>query len=234
MSVAAHLHIELDEYDARIRSFIPRYEAMLAAAAAALHVLDAEAPVVVDLGIGTGALAHECLKVRPHARLYGVDADTAILDVARRRLGRAAATAGFLLGSFLEVPLPSCDAVVASFALHHVPAADQKRVLYRACRNALRTGGLLVSADCFPATDPALARAQREAWLAHLRRSYSPEQSEDFLAAWAREDVYFPLNDELDMIRSADLRPEVTWRDGAFAVIAARRPLPAPTTEVLS
>ena len=53
MSVATHLGIDLAEYDARIRSFIPDYEEMLAVAAAAVP---AQARTIVDLGIGTGAL----------------------------------------------------------------------------------------------------------------------------------------------------------------------------------
>ena len=65
MGVASHLHIRLEEYDSRIRTFIPGYEDMIAAAAQALAALDVPAPHVVDLGTGTGALAAACLRVRP-------------------------------------------------------------------------------------------------------------------------------------------------------------------------
>ena len=54
MSVAAHLGIRLSEYDRRIRTFIPRYEEILDAAAASVVP---KARTIVDLGIGTGALA---------------------------------------------------------------------------------------------------------------------------------------------------------------------------------
>ena len=47
MGVASHLHIQLDEYDARIRTFIPGYEQMLDAGAHALHALATAAPVIV-------------------------------------------------------------------------------------------------------------------------------------------------------------------------------------------
>src|SRR5215217_3110724 len=54
---AAHLGIDLVEYDARIRTFIPDYETMIEIAASALHMaVTRKAPTVVDLGIGTGAL----------------------------------------------------------------------------------------------------------------------------------------------------------------------------------
>ena len=44
MSVASHLHIRLDEYDARIRTFIPRYDEMIEAAAGTLGVLEQARP----------------------------------------------------------------------------------------------------------------------------------------------------------------------------------------------
>ena len=43
MGVASHLGIQLDEYDARIRTFIPRYERMLDVAADAVAGLKGRA-----------------------------------------------------------------------------------------------------------------------------------------------------------------------------------------------
>ena len=40
--------------------------------------------------------------------------------------------------------------------------------------------------------------------------------------AWAQEDVYVPLPQELELLRDAGFIPEVVWRQGVFAVIAAR------------
>lgn len=224
MSVATHLGISLEDYDRKIRSFIPDYDVMLSTAAGVVQGLDAVSPVIVDLGVGTGALARACLAVRPDARLCGVDEDAAILDVARTRL-RHHPQATFVHGSFLEIALPDCDAIVACIALHHVRTAARKRAFYRACRDALHPGGVLVSADCFPASDPAPAAAQRAAWLAHMEAHYSRTEAEGFFAEWAKEDVYFPLADELDMLRLAGLAADVVWRVGAFAVLTARRPL---------
>ena len=69
MSVATHLGIRVDEYDARIRTFIPDYEDMLDTAAAALP---RSTRTLVDLGTGTGALAARCLTSAPRARLVGI------------------------------------------------------------------------------------------------------------------------------------------------------------------
>src|SRR6185503_5153862 len=100
MSVASHLGIELAEYDHRIRTFIPNYEEMLDAAADAV---DPNARTIVELGIGTGALAARCLKRARNATVIGIDADDEILGLARRRL-RGAAT--LRTANFVQAPLP--------------------------------------------------------------------------------------------------------------------------------
>ena len=215
MGVAAHLGIDLAEYDARIRTFIPDYEAMLDAAASAVPP---GALKIVDLGIGTGALAARCLERARRARVTGIDVDPQILGVAAKRLGRRSA---LLAGNFVRMPIPDADAIVASFALHHVRTRAAKRRLYVRVAKALESRGQFITVDCHPSADRRLAVAQRHAWRAHLRRAYSPAKAEGFLRMWSREDVYVPLDAELELMHVSGLRPEVLWRKAAFAVIRA-------------
>jgi len=213
MGVAAHLGIDLADYDARIRTFIPDYEAMLAAAAA---VIPARARTIVDLGTGTGALAAKCLERAPQARIVGIDADGEMLVAARERLGSSAT---FVNESFLRAPLPPCDAVVASFALHHVRTRPAKAALYRRVRKALRARGVFVNVDCQPASARPLATRQRDAWREHLRAAYAPPEADALLEAWAKDDVYVPLDAEMALLRPAGFGVEIVWRYGSFAVI---------------
>jgi len=216
MSVATHLGIRLRDYDRMIRTFIPDYEEMLDEAASALRLLKRRSPVILELGIGSGALAERCLSVAPRARVVGLDLDPDILALARRRLGgRLTAEAG----NFLAMPLPRCDAITASFALHHARTRARKAAIYRRCFRALRRGGLFVSADCFIATDRRQRAHDRDAWRAHLARSYSAARAEGFLRAWAKEDVYFSLADEVRLLERAGFRVDIRWRRQAFAVI---------------
>jgi SAM-dependent methyltransferase len=215
MSVASHLGIHLVDYDRQIRTLIPNYVELLRAAAA---TIPAEAGTILDLGVGTGALSARCLRRAGHARVIGIDADAEILRLAARRLGRRGS---LVCGSFLRTPLPRADAVVASFALHHVRTRGAKQRLYLRVRAALPRGGTFVSADCHPARDVAIARAQRRAWLTHLRASYSQGQAAAFLRAWAREDVYVPLDEEVALLKACGFRVEIVWRRDAFAVISA-------------
>ena len=220
MGAAAHLGIDLAEYDARIRTFIPGYDSLLAAAADALALtVRRRRPVVVDLGVGTGALTAACLARVPGARIIGVDEDAGMLDAARARLGRALHSA--VHDSFERAALPRCDAVVASLALHHIPTRARRLRLFRRVRAALGRGGVLISADCHPAAPPRLAAAGRAAWLAHLAGAYTPAESRRYLRTWAREDYYATLGDEIATLQRAGFAVDVPYRSGAFAVIAA-------------
>lgn len=222
MSVSSHLGINLADYDRRIRSFIPRYEELLAAASAGLGGLPPTS-TIVEFGTGTGALAKRCLAAMPQARLVGIDADPAILAVARRRLGRVSGAATFLVGDFGRVPLPRCHAIVASLALHHVRTRRAKQRLYARCFEALTRGGVLINADCQPPADRTLAQAAHDAWHAHMRTFYPAAEVDGYFRAWAGEDVYMTLPDELAMLTAAGFETDVTWRAGAFAVVVARK-----------
>jgi tRNA (cmo5U34)-methyltransferase len=216
MGATAHLGIKFGEYDAAIASLIPHYKPLIAAAAAAVDVVARMAPAVVDLGTGSGALAAEILKVRPKARLIGVDADHTMLEAARRRLKGRIDT---IHDNFERVRIPRCDVVSASFALHHIDAGRKKGALYKRCFNSLRDGGLFVSADCFLASSDAIRRHHRQAWLDHLQKRYTRKKAEQFLRTWAKEDVYFSLDRELELLKDAGFSTEVSWRQDCFAVV---------------
>ncbi|HMF92750.1 MAG TPA: class I SAM-dependent methyltransferase [Vicinamibacterales bacterium] len=217
MSVARHLGIQLSEYDARIRTFIPDYEEMIAVAGEAMP---ADAHTILDLGVGTGALSAACLAHARRAHAIGIDADAEILALAARRLGSRAT---LVAGSFTIKALPRCDVAVASFSLHHIRTRPAKRSLYRRLHAALRRGGMMITVDCQPAADSRVRRTQFDRWLAHLRRAYSPAVARGLLRAWSHEDVYVPLDAEIGLLRESRFRVEVLWRRGAFAVLRATR-----------
>jgi SAM-dependent methyltransferase len=216
MGATAHLGIKFGEYDATIASLIPHYKSLIAAAAEAVDVVARTAPAVVDLGTGSGALAAAILKVRPMARLIGIDADDSMLEAATRRLnGRI----DIVHDNFERARIPRCDVISASFALHHIDTGRKKGALYKRCFTALRDGGLFVSADCFLALDGKLRRHHREAWLNHLQKKYTRRKAEQFLRTWGKEDVYFSLERELELLKEAGFSTEVSWRQDSFAVV---------------
>jgi tRNA (cmo5U34)-methyltransferase len=220
MSATSHLGIRFGSYDATIASLIPHYRDLLEAAAEAIDAVARATPAVVDLGTGTGALAQHILKVRPKARLIGIDADPAMLAAASRRLRGRIET---VQDNFERAPIPRCDIVSASFALHHVATGRRKAAIYKRAFAALRHGGLFVSADCFLASSARLQARHREAWLRHLQRRYSRRKAEQFLRTWGKEDVYFTLDREIELLREAGFDVEIPWRRDSFAVLVGMK-----------
>src|SRR5688500_11915076 len=111
MGAESHLGIDLADYDSRIRTFIPGYDVMHEAVGDALVALIPGArQLILELGIGTGALAARCLEVLPTARIVGVDEDRSMLEAARGRLGSRLQAS--LEGNFEATDLPRADAIV--------------------------------------------------------------------------------------------------------------------------
>jgi len=220
MGAAAHLGIKPGAYDKTIATLIPHYSELIDAAAAAVDIIARNAPAVVDLGTGSGALAQRILKVRPKARLMGIDSDATMLDAATRRLR---GNIQVIEEDFERIRIPRCDVVSASFALHHVATGRRKAALYKRCVTSLRSGGMFVSADCYLASTAEVQKRHRQAWLDHLKKTYSPRKAENFLRTWAKEDVYFTLDREIELLRDAGFTTEVTWRKDCFAVVMGLR-----------
>lgn len=217
--VASHLGIDAAAYDREIRRFIPGYEEMIGQVVALLEDVLPAAPLVCDLGAGTGALAGAILDAVPRARVQTIDIDPTMLEVARTRLAPHGARVELRLAAFAD-PLPDCEAIVASLALHHVPDLDAKRALYRRIREALRPGGVFLSADAtVHPTGPEHDRIYR-VWTAGMfDHGIGPGEADALFAQWSREDTYLPLHVELALLAEAGFaRPECFWRRGPMTV----------------
>jgi tRNA (cmo5U34)-methyltransferase len=225
VSVASHLSVSPAGYDRRIRGLIPRYEELIGEAARALILAERPVRRIVDLGVGTGALASACLDVAPAARVTGLDVDPSMTAMARRRLGRRASQVTIRHASFLETTLPACDAIVASYSLHHIRTRSAKAAFYRRCFRALRGGGVLISGDCFPPSSRDGWKRDVDDWITHLARTFGTRAAaRRELESWQDEDTYVPLADEIRMLARAGFRVEVVWRKSPFAVLVGRKP----------
>jgi len=224
MSVASHLAVSPAKYDVRIRSLIPLYDELIAEVARALGHAARPVRTIVDLGIGTGALARACLEHAAGARIWGIDADADMMAIARMRLGGLSRRVKMTKGSFLDVPLPACDAIVASYALHHIRTSRAKLAFYRRCYRALHPGGVLVNGDCAPASTTRGFARDLDVWFTHLGKSFgSRARGRRVYESWADEDTYLPLAEEIRLLQRAGFAVDVPWRRSPFAVIVACR-----------
>ncbi|MDE0245374.1 MAG: methyltransferase domain-containing protein [Gammaproteobacteria bacterium] len=221
-SVKQHLRLEIEVYDRTIRTWIPGYEQALKRVAEEVARMNPRR--VLDLGAGTGALSEAILQRSAGATVELLDVDPEMLAQARMRLKRFGKRARYREQSFLD-PLPECDAVAASLALHHVPAMTEKKQLYKRILEALAPGGLLVNADVtMPAGEPRRSEDYAK-WAAHLVScGIGKDRAYEHFREWAGEDTYFPLEMELEAMTEAGFDASCAWRDIPNTLMIGRRP----------
>lgn len=110
-------------------------------------------PLVVDLGVGPGSLAHRLLRRIPDATVVGVDMDPLLLGLAEAAYGgprfRLVETDLASPGWFDRLHLDRTpDAYVSTTALHWLAADDFAAVVSEAGRH-LAPGGVIVDGDHF-------------------------------------------------------------------------------------
>jgi tRNA (cmo5U34)-methyltransferase len=222
-SVEGHLNLRIQDYDAEIRRFVPAYDAMRRVQLDLLAlVLGERVGKVLDLGGGTGALAAAVAARCPAVEVEIWDTDPAMLVAARERCRHFGNRVIFVERSFTD-PLPTCDAVVSCIALHHVKDLAVKAGIYGNIHASLRPGGIFVNADAAVCSTPRAREFAFAGWEASMRaHGIEQEEARRHFAAWAHEDYYPPLFQELRLLESAGFpEPEAFWRDSAAVVFGA-------------
>ncbi len=103
---------------------------------------------ILDLGCGTGTLAVLLKQAVPTAHVVGLDADRAVLEIARKKAAEAEVEIEFHEALAWEAPFEpkSFERVVSSLVLHHLLDGDKLRTL-QLVREWLRPDGELHIAD---------------------------------------------------------------------------------------
>jgi tRNA (cmo5U34)-methyltransferase len=121
-----------------------------------LEFLPAQPTRVLDLGSGDGRLLALVKLARPEAAAMAVDFSEAMLERLRARF--AADRSVEVRAHDLADPLPELgrfDAVVSSFAIHHL-GHQRKRALYAEVYQLLAPGGVFLNLEHVSSPSPAL------------------------------------------------------------------------------
>ncbi|TQL69090.1 methyltransferase family protein [Nocardioides albertanoniae] len=142
----------LERWDRQQEYYIPdreqRFDVVVDVVADVVHRDD---PLVIDLGIGPGSLAHRLLDRIPGASIVGVDADPLLmrLGATARPDDRIRTVLADLrsAGWYDELGLERApDAYVSSTALHWMDRGPLRDLIH-VCRRNLTPGGVFVDAD---------------------------------------------------------------------------------------
>ncbi|MSU50878.1 MAG: class I SAM-dependent methyltransferase [Opitutus sp.] len=226
-SVSGHLKLRVAEYDELIRRLVPAYSAMRPVQLDLLALAlpgDGAGRRVLDLGGGTGALAAAIAERFPAVEVEIWDTDPEMLSTARERCAGFGGRVSYVQRPFTDL-LPTCDAVAACIALHHVKDLKVKACIYRNIFSALRSGGIFVNADTAVCATPELRDHAFRLWAASMApHGIDEAQAHAHFASWAHEDYYPPLITELRLLADAGFGvPECFWREAAALVFGAVR-----------
>ena len=119
-----------------------------------LDEMPADVSRVLDLGAGDGRLLALVLQARPTAAGVALDFSPPMLDRLRTRFDRSPGIE--IVAHDLDERLPALgtfDAVVSSFAIHHL-AHDRKRELYGEIWEVLAAGGVFCNLEHVASVSP--------------------------------------------------------------------------------
>ncbi len=103
---------------------------------------------VLDLGCGTGTMTIAMKKKYPDASVIGLDADPAVLEIARNKASDAGVEIEFIEANATAIPFSDATVqrIVSSLFFHHLLPTQKKDVLSEALR-ILAPGGQLHVSD---------------------------------------------------------------------------------------
>jgi len=107
---------------------------------------DIAAPVVLDVGCGTGRLLSRVRREFPHATLIGVDASAAMIAEAAKKPALAGVRLEVASAAALPLDDASCDVVLSTISFHHW---DDQEAGLRSVARVLQPGGHLLLVDVF-------------------------------------------------------------------------------------
>lgn len=167
---------------------------------------------VLDLGSGDGRLLALVLNARPGAEGVAVDFSPHMLEQLGARFGANPSVR--IVAHDLDRALPALgtfDAVVSSFAIHHL-THERKRALYQEIWAALEPGGVFCNLEH---VQPASARAHAK-FLEAMNISPNDEDPSNIL---------LDVRTQLDWLREIGFEDvDCHWKWRELALLAGRKP----------
>lgn len=220
-NVKASFDAHASQYDELRRKLIPCFDDFYSIP---ISLLDAkkEAPVVLDIGAGTGLLSGFLKEKFPKAEFDLIDLSEKMLNVAKERLGDD--SVNYIVADYTQYPFErKYDIVISSLSIHHL-TEEEKRDLYATIFEILHDDGVFVNADQVLGHTPVVDALYKEDWRCKIENSGLTE--EELQAAYTRTklDKMSTLADQLQWLQeSGFVEVDCVYKYYNFVVLLAKK-----------
>lgn len=218
--VIAHFQEEAARFDGIIIQLIPYYPQMVEALILSIPFPKGEPIRVLDLGCGTGTIAHRIKSEFPHARITCLDIAVNMIEVAKSKLSPYG-DVEYRVADFNNFEFAGkYDMVVSSLALHHLADDAAKIRLYRKIFQSLSDGGIFYNADVILASNDHLQAINMQKWVEYMNRAVPMDEVENkWLVTYREEDRPARLMIQLEWLKEIGFTDvDVVWKYYNFAV----------------
>ena len=199
-------HMSPEEYDAKIRSTIPRYDALLSDALDVAVHSGVDVKYWVDVGAGTGNMAIMAMARFPKAKFTLLDISSDMLSVAKSKAGEERTVYVHGSSDRMKIADQSADVVTCIQSNHYYEEDGHAKVLEE-CYRILRPGGLLiVSENVASRTEGGyrLARSRIKSYL--VEKGDTDEAAEKYLDRYGTEYHPHTVEQHIKLLEDAGFR----------------------------
>jgi tRNA (cmo5U34)-methyltransferase len=220
--VRDHFEQEARHYDELIPKLIPHYHEQNALMIELIPFGRETVLKALDLGCGTGVLAHAVLTAFPRARVTAFDLAGTMLAACRAKLSPFEGRFTLRQGNFAADDLGAgYDLVVSGLAIHHLDDAG-KRGLYGRINEAVAPGGIFLHRDIVLGVSPEINSNYGRLWRAFMRAN--GEDDAKWFGKAFEEDIPATVEDQLAWLAEAGFTDVAChWRYLNLAIFSGRR-----------
>ncbi|MGB9936469.1 MAG: class I SAM-dependent methyltransferase [Methanobacterium sp.] len=182
-----------------------------------------EAPIILDLGAGTGLLTKYLFEKYPEADFTLIDLSSEMLKVAKNRF-KEHKNFKYIAADYLEYDFKnSFDIITSSLSIHHVEDDDKKK-LYKKIYNSLNRGGIFLNADQVIGSTPYIDEIYQENWISKIDENNFTGPEKDTAIERMKFDKPATFENNLKWLRSSGFKDvDIYYKYYNFSIFYARK-----------
>jgi tRNA (cmo5U34)-methyltransferase len=211
-TVKNHFEEEAKEFDKTILKLIPYYNEMIDALVLSIPFEKYKQIKIIDLGCGTGTIAHKLKTAFPNSEISCLDIAENMIKMAQIKLGE---NINYYINDFYEFNFDKkYDVIISSLALHHLENDEDKKMFYRKIYNALADNGVFYNADVVLGSNKHLQDLYIAKWKTFMEKNVSIDEIENkWIVKYKSEDRPTSLVNHINWLKDIGFKNiDVVWK----------------------